>query len=630
MKKNWFIGMFLIGIALSLNAQVLPSDTAHHLPEFTFKSNRFEQFTTGGKTVVTDSLVKSIMGNVSLAQLLATNSQIFIKSYGVGQLATSSFRGAGAAHTAILWNGINLQSTMHGQTDFNLIQGGLMDDIAVSYGGNSALFGGGAIGGAIALNNASSFGKQQVKYGVTLGSFEAQQHWLSVVKGNANAYVKVTGYWLEAKNNIKFYNTSLADKPLTTLPHAEQNGYGGLFDAGIKASSKNQFSFKYWYGFSDRNLPPTIGSAVSHSFQIDESHRALADWIYQQNKVKITSRIAWLNEYINYQDPSTYITGKSRANSYVAESELSWLATKTISINAGANNTFSTALSQGYSSFAERNITALFASVKYTGIKQLVLGGNIRKEWVYSNHQPFTASLGADYKLPYQFTLTAHLDKSYRLPTLNDLYWVTGNKNLKAENGFGQEIGLKKQLSSPHTFFTTQLNVFNRLVDDWIIWQPLNATWTPQNLKQVWSRGMEWSTRYTYCKNKWAISIKSDWSYVLSTNERASNNTDATVGKQLIYTPRLTHQHLISYTYSRFYVAINPTYTGYRFTTSDNSTFIDSYTFTNIYAGYGSNMRNINWQVRIQFNNCFNQSYEVLPARPMPLRNWQLTLQFSY
>jgi hypothetical protein len=141
---------------------------------------------------------------------------------------------------------------------------------------------------------------------------------------------------------------------------------------------------------------------------------------------------------------------------------------------------------------------------------------------------------------------------------------------------------------------------------------------------------LEWNARYTYCKNKWSVSVKTDWSYVLSTNQRANSNTDATVGKQLIYTPRLMHQHLITYMYDKFYVAINPTYTGYRFTASDNSTYINDYTTTNVFAGYGSALRNIKWQLRLQLNNCFNQAYQVLPARPMPLSNWQLTFQLTY
>src|SRR5574343_1665714 len=142
---------------------------------------------------------------------------------------------------------------MHGQSDFNLIPVGLMDDVDVYYGGNSALYGGGAIGGAVALQNKGAYQQQKISYGISLGSFEAQQHWLSVSKGNAKAYVTIKAYGLQARNNIRYQNTALANKPTETLPHAEQVGYGMLVDAGTRFNAKHEVKLKYWYGFSDRN-----------------------------------------------------------------------------------------------------------------------------------------------------------------------------------------------------------------------------------------------------------------------------------------------------------------------------------------------------------------------------------------
>ena len=44
----------------------------------------------------------------SIADVLSKNSALFIKTYAPGSLATTSMRGMGAQHTAVLWNGINL------------------------------------------------------------------------------------------------------------------------------------------------------------------------------------------------------------------------------------------------------------------------------------------------------------------------------------------------------------------------------------------------------------------------------------------------------------------------------------------------------------------------------------------
>jgi len=150
------VGLFWLS-CLQLNAQTVPADTIKHLPDFTARGQRFESFNTGAKIVQTDSLVKLMAIHDNVAQLLSYNSQVFVRAYGPNQMATTSFRGAGAQHTAVLWNGINLQNSLLGQTDFSLLPAGFMNDIGVYYGGNSALYGAGAIGGAVLLSNASAF-----------------------------------------------------------------------------------------------------------------------------------------------------------------------------------------------------------------------------------------------------------------------------------------------------------------------------------------------------------------------------------------------------------------------------------------------------------------------------------------
>jgi len=62
----------------------------------------------GFKTVRIDSAILSNYNNESLADMLAENSGIFVKSYGMGGSATPSFRGTGASHTQLQWNNINI------------------------------------------------------------------------------------------------------------------------------------------------------------------------------------------------------------------------------------------------------------------------------------------------------------------------------------------------------------------------------------------------------------------------------------------------------------------------------------------------------------------------------------------
>src|SRR5665213_1406037 len=122
-------------------------DSIKQLPVVEVSSSRLNTFASGNKSETFDSTLLNHYSTGNLADLLANESQVFIKSYGLGSLAMSSFRGAGAEQTAVLWNGFNLQSPMNGLLDLSLVPINFMDEVRLQYGGAGALWGSGAVGG---------------------------------------------------------------------------------------------------------------------------------------------------------------------------------------------------------------------------------------------------------------------------------------------------------------------------------------------------------------------------------------------------------------------------------------------------------------------------------------------------
>ena len=109
----------------------------------------------------------------NLADLLAAETSVFIKSYGQGSLATSSFRGGSAAHTAVLWNGIPINSPTTGQVDFSLIPVNFFNNSRIDFGGGSSLWGSGAIGGVVQLERKAEYNQDlQLNVSTQIGSFE--------------------------------------------------------------------------------------------------------------------------------------------------------------------------------------------------------------------------------------------------------------------------------------------------------------------------------------------------------------------------------------------------------------------------------------------------------------------------
>ena len=82
------------------------------------------------------------------------------KENGLGMVSSPSFRGTTAQQTAVIWNGININSQLNGQTDFNTITTRDYTSITVRSGGGSSIYGSSAIGGSIHLNNELTFKNQ--------------------------------------------------------------------------------------------------------------------------------------------------------------------------------------------------------------------------------------------------------------------------------------------------------------------------------------------------------------------------------------------------------------------------------------------------------------------------------------
>jgi len=159
--------IFLVFLPMGVFGGTQPADTLIHLDETEVAAPRYRTFSAGHSILQADSTALARYSQNGLDHLLSRQTGIFIKNYGPGILATSSLRGGSAGQTALVWNGFSLQSPATGQTDLALIPVFFTDDAGVQYGGGSALWGSGSMGGAIHLNNnrpsgRSSFARAQI------------------------------------------------------------------------------------------------------------------------------------------------------------------------------------------------------------------------------------------------------------------------------------------------------------------------------------------------------------------------------------------------------------------------------------------------------------------------------------
>ena len=629
MKRNTCISILLL---LCSTAVAQLRDTVL-IPEVTVQASRFQGFASGTKTVGFDSVAALTFQTQSIAALLASQSQLYVKSYGPA-LASVSFRGAGAEHTAVLWQGFNLQSPMNGQVDFSLLQSDMTEAITLRYGGNGALFGSGAVGGVVQLNSGAQYGSGvHGSAGVQVGSFGALRYQASLRYGTRNWFTRFKFFDVKADNDFSYTNTSLANKPHGKQTNAAVAQTGFLNEHYFKLTPRQHLNINFWYQFANRQIPPVMSVPRSDAAQVDESYRTTAEWKYLGNKVTWMARTAWFREVIDYTDPVTLVQGYNLCNSSISEAESRVQFSSHHFLNIGLNHTYANAYAEGYGGWVSQQRTALFASYKWVNTKKTWSTTlSARQEMADAVVVPFIPSLGAEWKPNQTWKVFGNVLRSYRLPTLNERFWVSAQSQptIKPESGWGEELGVSAVVNKQKWNLTGGLTVFNRLVQNWIVWQPVGSGWAPQNVKEVWSRGLEGDGGIQYKMEKVSVSYKIQANYVLSTNNASVVTNDASLNCQLIYVPRLTHQHQLMATFTSFHIGYLNTYTGMRYTTSDNNQWLNDYALGTLVAGKTFRYKKGAFVLTAQVNNLWDINYQAIADRPMPGRNFLFSGQIHF
>ena len=328
---------------------------------------------------------------------------------------------------------------------------------------------------------------------------------------------------------------------------------------------------------------------------------------------------------------------RSRTKIAISEVENRFSLSKFDLVNIGINNTYSEASTPDYLEDPFENRTALFGSYKvHSATNNWNAVVSARQEFIKNKEIPFTPSVGFEGKLIKFFIVKGNFSKHYRLPTFNDLYWAgqgaKGNSKLKPESGWAEELSLIHRSTYRQLDWELGATGFSRIIDDWIIWLPDQYnSWTPANVLQVWSRGLEYKVKVNYAVKKFKVQLSGMYNYILSTNERSTTANDAAIGKQLIYVPMQNAQGNLTISYKATSFSYTQVYTGYRYTSSDNIYFLKPYAVGNLNIAQTFGWNTLKIKAYAQLNNVWKETYQVIAYRAMPLFNFQfgLTVYFN-
>ena len=594
---------------------------------------RLKSFASGMKILTIDSQLIAQYQQQNLGVLLSQQVPVFIKSYGINSIATLNFRGSSAAQSQVLWNGIPLNSASSGITDVSTLSVGNFDNINIVYGGSSALLGSGNVGAAILLENsfskADTAKKWGIKIGSELGSFGQRKWTVQQQYSNKKLFVSARIMQQHADNNFEYQNENGL---LQKMNNAQLKSVSAIINVGYKIDSQSNIQFSAWYQQFNREIPPALFEQHSVKNQTDKALRLFLGF-EKENKIlgKFYSKSAFQKDEMLYEDASILMRTENKTQQFYQEFgwkkslnhqqeillfipiTIAWMR-PSLDTNTRFQNRLGLAACYSIKALRERlqfAFNSRFEKINTTTV--LLVGSN--------------ASFAAHPFLKFRI----NVQKSYRAPTLNEWYFQPGgNINLKPENGWNTDFGyelkvpLRKDLLLKH-----DLSVFDRNIKDWILWFG-GSIWTPHNIAQVHSRGLESFNSLHWTKKNWQAQIGINTSFVLATTVKSYQPNDGSINKQIPYSPRYNGQANLGIGYKKFSLKYNHTYTGYRFITTDESQYLEPYQTGNIFTSYDFLLKKLKLQINVQCNNFWNEKYQVVNLRPMPLRNWAIGITASF
>jgi outer membrane cobalamin receptor len=551
----------------------------------------------------------------SLTNLLNYSTGIYFKENGLGMVSSPSFRGTTAQQTAVIWNGVNINSQLNGQTDFNTITTSDFNSISVRAGGGSSLYGTSAIGGSIHLNTDLRFENEfSNRMNVNYGSFNT----LGINYHLSYSVDKVSFFGSFSRNS--------SDNDYGYLNSDRKNVNGNYFNSsynigfGYKLNPRNLLKIYSQVYDGERNFS-VINPTDSKTKYQDLNTRNLADLTTYFGDFTSNVKVGFLSEryrYFGNIEKDNYTYGK--VETLLAKYNLNYRFNSKIQADVVADFTQNNGSGSNIE-LEKRTISGFALQFKHEVNTKLTYDGSLRKEITSNYKSPFLFSVGANFKPIEFYTLKGNISQNFRIPTFNDLYWQgAGNLELNPEKSIQGEIGNVFQFKN----FTFTATLFHSKIKDMIRWLPQNGgVFKPINTDRVSIVGSEFSVNYQKKINKHHFDFSANYTYTKSENERTQ--------KQLTFVPFHKTTASVAYSYTRFLAFFQYLFTGEVFTQTDNNPkkIIENYSVSNLGFSAGLDAKS-KCSLGFRILNLWNENYESVENRPLPGRNYTINLTLNF
>ena len=626
LKKKFYLLLLLCPAGGKAFAS-FPFDTVL-LDPVTVQGYSLSVYSTANKTETLSAEDLVCHRHENIGQLLLRTSGVHTNIY--GPLATISMRGSGSAHTAVIWNGFNLQDVLNGGVNLFSLPVCFADEIQLQYGGGSALHGSGAIGGSLILNTPLHYNKGlSATMTAQTGSFGFEHYTGKLSYSNSKYAGTLRFFQRSAQNHFTFKNTAEYLSPLDTMENAAFLNKGIMTDFQYRLTPHQQLVSHLWLQHNTNEIPSPITQSPAYGKEISGSARATLEWQFRKNNHAVFIRSAFFNEKMTYT--SVTDSGNHRAVRYITEGEHRYTWKEWLTIRYGLHYTKEEGGSDHFDGLHVRHRNAFFASCKmFSPSRKQQYTINIREELVNGNPTPLTWSAGLYNDISNHVVIRTSLSRNYRIPDFNALYWKTwGNPALKPESGYNADGGYVFSFEKDRHALSVGQTLYAGIVSNWIIWQPSGNVWHPYNVEKVFSRGLEHSFQYTCHLDQFHLETKWDYALTYATKIKAESNDQT--GKQLIYVPHHKTSVSAGVRYKTSAITYYHSFTGMRYADPANTLPVKGFHLGNLAMSHSVKWKRMLLDFHFYINNLWNTSYQVMLWYPMPGRNYMagITIEFN-
>lgn len=613
-KRFTFCFLLLCQIILAQN------DSITKLKEVVVSDNNLKKYSNSQSVLkLNDSIINK--NEALLTDLLNFNSTLYFKEYGRGMLSTVSFRGTTSSQTAVIWNGININSQMNGSTDFNTISGSDYNSVSVKAGGGSVIYGSGAVGGTVHLNNDMTFyDRFENNLKLDYGSFNTIRINYKTNISNEKWSAQIGFSKNSSTNDYKYLNRY-------TWKGEQRWNQNGQYDLitlnanlGYKFDAKNSLKFYSQTSNTDRNTS-LITETDTKSKYVNGFNRNLLDYGGNFGKFTTNFKTAYIFENYQYYADNTrkdYSYGKTE--SLITKLDLGYTLFKSTQLNGIIDYSRTKGFGSGFGNHI-REISSAALLIKQDFSSDWKNEFGIRKEFTNNYKSPVLFSIGSLYQFSQLYNLKLNISRNFRIPTFNDLYWEEGgNPDLKPESSYQAEIGnvfTFKTISLTQTFYYMKIK-------DLLQWVPgKNGIWSPKNQDKVNSYGAETLLSWKKHFGKNYLVANMTYAYTISEDEETKN--------QLFFVPYNKVTGAVSYSRNKISAYYQFLYNGFVYTRADNNPdeIINAYMISNLGIDYDFKFLD-SFKLGFQILNVFNEEYESLEDKPMPGRNFNMYLTLKF